>query len=182
MITRRTFSLSAVFLASLAKLTPPAHAAPAVLRKELIWLSRFVGKWSGAGEGEPGVSTVTRSYEPVLDGNFLMVRNHSVYRPQPKNPKGEVHEDIGFFSFDSDRHVAVLRQFHVEGFVNQYTAPALAGEGAVFTSEVIENYPKDARARESYRFAGANAFEEIFELAEPGKDFAVYSHNHLKRI
>ena len=44
----------------------------------------------------------------------------------------------------------------------------------MFTSEAIENIPAGWRARETYVMTSADAFEEIFELAEPGKPFEVY--------
>ena len=50
----------------------------------------------------------------------------------------------------------------------------------MFTTEAIENIPPGWRARETY-VIGADRLEEIFELAEPGKDFAVYSRNRLTR-
>jgi hypothetical protein len=77
----------------------------------------------------------------------------------------------------------VLRQFHVEGFVNQYTAdldPKLAT--LEFTSEAIENIPPGWRARETYVVLGPDEFEEIFELAGPGKPFELYSRVRLKRV
>jgi hypothetical protein len=51
----------------------------------------------------------------------------------------------------------------------------------VFTTERLENLPLDGRARETWRITGADEFVEIFELAEPGKDFAVYSETQLTR-
>lgn len=56
----------------------------------------------------------------MLNSQFIRVQNRSEYPPQEKNPKGEVHEDEGFISYDRARQRLVLRQFHVEGFVNQY--------------------------------------------------------------
>jgi hypothetical protein len=162
-----------------------AADAPAAgpLRKDLMPLARFIGKWKGKGDGEPGHSTLERTYEPTLGSKFLMVHHQSNYAPQPKNPKGETHNDVGFISFDRSRKVAVLRQFHVEGFVNQFTAPAamLGAQTIVFDSEAIENIPAGFKARETYKWNGADAFEEIFEIAEPGKDYTVYSHNRFKR-
>jgi hypothetical protein len=38
------------------------------------------------------------------------------------------------------------------------------------------------RARETYAVFSADEFEEIFELAEPGKDFELYSRMRLKRV
>src|SRR5512133_1270270 len=81
-------------------------------------LSRFVGEWQGTAEGEPGRGTSERIYEYTLGGKFLFVRNRSTYPPQQKNPKGETHEDLGYVSYDTQRKRLVLRQFHVEGFVN----------------------------------------------------------------
>jgi hypothetical protein len=77
----------------------------------------------------------------------------------------------------------VLRQFHVEGFVNQFvmTSASADGKTIVFTSESIENIPAGFRARETYKIMGPDEFREIFEIAEPGKDFEVYSEGHYRR-
>lgn len=143
----------------------------------------LIGKWEGTGKGEPGVSKVQREYRFVLNSKFIQVQNRSSYDPQPKNPKGEVHEDWGMISFDKRRKQFVLRQFHVEGFVNQYvmTSSTPGGKVIVFNSESIENIPSGYRARETYKILSADEFVEIFELAEPGKDFALYSETHFKR-
>ena len=158
-------------------------AAPSALNQRLQPLSRFVGKWRGTGKGEPGNSTVERSYTPVLAGRFIEVRNTSTYAPQAANPKGEVHHDLGYLSFDNSRKLFVLRQFHIEGFVNQYaaTTPDFTENKLVFASESFENLPSNMKARESYTFTSADTFEEVFEVAEDGVAFKVYSHNTLTR-
>ena len=75
-----------------------------------------------------------------------------------------------------------MRQFHVEGFVNQYVEDeGSTARKLVFTSEQIENIPVGFRARETYIVNGPDAFEEIFELAEPGKTFETYSHARFTR-
>ena len=143
----------------------------------------LVGRWEGASEGQPGRANVQREYTPILNSRFIRVQNKSVYLPQDKNPKGETHEDLGVYSFDKSRGRAVFRQFHVEGFVNQYVADADPQPGrVVFTSEAIENIPPGYRARETYVVLGPDEFEEVFELAEPGKPFQLYSRAHLKRV
>jgi hypothetical protein len=109
-------------------------------------------------------------------------QNRSVYPPQEKNPKGEEHLDTAVFSFDRQRKQIVMRQFHVEGFINQYVLQSATSTTFVFVSEAIENIPAGYRARETYRFISADEFEETFEMAEPGKDFAVYSQTKLKRV
>jgi hypothetical protein len=151
-----------------------------------VWVSlRFlVGNWTGTGEGQPGLSTVTRSYQFILGGRFLECRNRSVYAPQEKNPKGETHEDLGLFSYDKARGQFVLRQFHVEGFVNQYVCekPVADGLPLCFTTEAIENIPAGWQARETYSVLGPDEFVEVFELAPSGGEFSQYSRSHLKRL
>jgi len=146
-------------------------------------LRLLVGIWEGTGNGQPGVSKVQREYRFVLNNKFIHVQNKSTYDPQPKNPKGEVHQDWGMMSFDKARKQFVLRQFHTEGFVNQYLMTSISADGKtiVFTSESIENIPTGFRARETYKILGPDEFTEVFGIAEPGKDFEVYSEGHFKR-
>ncbi len=149
----------------------------------LAALDALIGRWHGTSEGKPGAGTVEREYSRVLRSRFVKVRNVSTYPPQEKNPKGETHEDVGFFSFDQTRKRLVFRQFHVEGFVNQYVADLSPTSGVlVFTSEAIENIPAGWRARETYVVSGSGQMEERFELAEPGKEFELYSRTRLTRI
>jgi hypothetical protein len=144
-------------------------------------LAFLIGRWEGTSEGQPGHGQVRREYARVLNDRFIRVQNQSTYTPQEKNPKGEVHEDMGMFSFDAARKRLVLRQFHEEGFVNQYVHDPTPADKLVFTTEAIENIPTGWKARETYVTHGADEFEEIFELAGPGKDFEVYSHARFKR-
>lgn len=145
-------------------------------------VSFLIGRWRGTSEGQPGKGTVEREYALALNGRFIRVRNRNQYPAQEKNPKGEVHEDEGFISFDRTRTKLVLRQFHVEGFVNQYVEDANSTPTKlVFTSESIENIPAGWRARETYVVHGPDEFEEIFELAESGKPFELYSRARLTR-
>ncbi len=117
-------------------------------------------------EGQPGAAKVQREYARILNSRFIRGQNQSVYPSQEKNPKGETHEDWGIFSFDRSRRRAILRQFHIEGFVNQYAADLDPQLGKlVFTSEAIENLPPGWRARETYVVLGPDEFEEVFELA-----------------
>jgi hypothetical protein len=143
----------------------------------------MVGRWQGPQEGQPGTGTATREYSRVLNGRFIRVMNRSEYPVQQKNPKGEIHHDEGYFSFDRTRRKLVLRQFHQEGFFNQY----VEDDGAtptkiVLTSEALENVPAGWKARETYLLLGPDEFEEVFELAQGGKPFEVYSRARFKRV
>jgi hypothetical protein len=159
-----------------------ANVQPSTPTDSLAPVARLVGKWTGTSEGQPGQGKVEREYERVLGTRFIQVRNRSIYRPQEKNPKGETHEDIGFLSFDSSRKRIVFRQFHSEGFVNQYVLESNSTpDRLIFTTETIENIPPGFRARETYALTGPDQFEEVFEIAEPGKEFEVYSRSRLTR-
>jgi hypothetical protein len=144
----------------------------------------FAGRWQGTTHGEPGEGKGERNYEFVLGGKFLRATNKTVYPPQPKNPKGETHEDVSYFSYDRQQKRLVLRQFHVEGFVNEYVQQPVMGDGKtlVFETGRIENIPAGWRARETYKVVNHDEFIEIFELAEPQKDFAPYAESRWKRV
>lgn len=146
-------------------------------------LNFFVGSWEGAGKGKSGSSKIEREYQYVLNGKFLQSRNKSIYPPQKQNPKGEVHEDWGLFSYDRNRAQFILRQFHVEGFVTHYASERERSDGKTlrFLSESIENIGAGWRARETYRILNADEFIETFELSAPGKEFEVYTESHFKR-
>ena len=144
----------------------------------------FIGSWQGSGHGQAGDSRVERKYEFVLNAKFLSVRNKSTYDPQEKNPKGEVHEDWGLISYDKTRETYIFRQFHVEGFVNQYILEKLAeaDQSISFVTEAIENIPPGWKARETYRILSQDEFVEVFELAAPGKEFELYTENRFQRV
>lgn len=144
----------------------------------LAHLAPLIGRWEGTSEGQPGKGRVEREYRRALGDRFFKVTNRSVYPAQAQNPKGEVHEDEGWFSYDRARKRVVFRQFHVEGFVNQYVETE---SPLRFVSEAIENIPAGWKARETYTLRG-NELDEVFELAEPGKDFEVYSRTRLTRV
>ena len=155
--------------------SPPADALSA--------LQFLVGRWEGTSEGQPGKGTVERQYARALRNTFIEGRNRSVYPPQERNPKGETHEDFGVFSFDKARKRIVYRQFHVEGFVTHYVQQESVTPGVlVFETEAIENIPSGWRARETYRLLPSGELEEVFELAEAGKSFEIYSRTRLRRL
>jgi THAP4-like, heme-binding beta-barrel domain len=148
-----------------------------------VWkpLRPWLGTWEGTSKGRSGDGAAKRTYRLVLREQFVEVHNRSTYPPQPQNPRGEVHEDVGYISYDRDRKTYVYRQFHVEGFVNTYVGVPDASGEIVFTSQGIENIPAGWRARETYRPLGDDERMEKFELAEPGKEFSTYSETRLKR-
>jgi hypothetical protein len=154
-------------------------------KQDSIWspFKYFIGKWAGDGKSGSGNGKYERTYQFIFNKRFIEVRNKSTYPPTEKNLKGEVHEDLGYISFDKIRKTFVLRQFHIEGFVNQYKLDSISPDKKtiVFRSENIENIAAGFAARESYQLLNENEFIESFELAEPEGSFEVYSKVKLIR-
>ena len=145
-------------------------------------LKFLVGSWRGEQTGKPGKGVSDRTYSFVLGNQFLEVKNTSTYPPQEKNKTGEIHQDMGMIGYDKARKRLVFRQFHQEGFVNTYVQQDSSDpKKIIFVSEAIENISPGWRARETYSILNENEFVERFELAEPGKEFALYSEAHLAR-
>jgi hypothetical protein len=144
----------------------------------------FIGKWEGTGEGKPGISRGKQEFSFVLGGQYLQVRNETIFKSQKGNPKGETHEDWGFFSYDRLREAYVIRQFHVEGFVNQYVCPGPSADGRTFAflSEAIENLPPGFKAKLTYRILDEDRFEQTFDLAAPGQEMECYSKGVMTRV
>lgn len=147
-------------------------------KSDSLWLplQPLIGQWVGTGEAPEGKGTYERSYTFVLNKKFIELRNKAVYAATKERPKGYVHEDYGYISYDKARKKFVLRQFHSEGFVNQYVLESISSDGKtiVFVTESIENIPLGWRGRETYKVTG-ETLTENFELAEPNKDFARYT-------
>lgn len=123
-------------------------------------LRRLVGRWEGTSDGSFGAAKLEREYELLFGGRFLQARTRSV-------SAAEVHEDLGILSFDQDRGVHVLREFHSEGYVNRYVLEILDdGDTLVFETEAVENgFAPGLRARSVITIEGEDALHETLELA-----------------
>ena len=143
----------------------------------------LAGTWEGEASGQPGTGKSEREYRFILKDRYIHITAKTIYPPQEKNPKGEVHEDVGFISYDKIAQKLVLRQFHIEGFVNHYVLDSISEDGRilVFVTAAIENIPAGWRGRETYRIVSNDEFVETFALAEPGKEFATYSETRFRR-
>ncbi len=144
----------------------------------------FEGKWEGPVSGKPGKGFSTREYRFELGGHFLSQRDKTVYQAASPAAKPQIHEDLGFLSYDTNLKKFVWRQFHNEGFVNEYTLDSVSADGKSmeFVTTHIENLAPGWRAKKLYHILGADELEETFWLAAPGKDLEVYTQAHLKRV
>lgn len=154
-------------------------------KKQDVWepVKFLVGKWGGKGDGKSGVSKVWKDWQFVLNGKFLNMKTKALFEPQELNPKGETHEDIGYFSYDGERKRILFRQFHIEGFMIQYVLESISDDGKILTflSEQIENGPPGLQAKIIYKVLDSGTVEERFELAFPGREYDCFMTNVIKR-
>ena len=171
---KRLWILPVVFLAATSALAQSDPWAP---------LRAFEGKWEGDTSGKPGKGTTSREYRFELNGKFMFQRDKSQYQPSDPAGKPLLHEDFGVFSYDTSLKKILWRQFHSEGFVNEYALESASedGKSLEFVTTHIENLP-GFRAKKQYRVVSASDIEETFWLAPPGKELAVYTVAHLKRV
>jgi hypothetical protein len=183
LIIPRTVLLSIILWGATRALISAEPPQPTAKPDPWIPLRSFIGQWEGESQGEPGQGKATRTYAFTLNNRFIQETHKSVYAPQEKNPKGETHEHLSFFSYDKAGKQFILRQFHIEGFVCQYAIESMSEDGRtfVFISGPMENFMPGWRGRETYRFLNGDEFIETFALAGPGKEFATYSETHFRR-
>lgn len=143
----------------------------------------IIGNWSGTGSGFGNTgSRIESSFQPVMDGNYLQVKNESWFEPTENNPKGEHHLDEGFISYDKSRKQIILRAFYSEGYFNQYVLnDSLSNENTlVFETEFIENFVPNGKAKLTIRKTSETEMETVFEVSF-GKDYACFGENKLMK-
>ncbi len=142
----------------------------------------FLGKWKGTGKGLGGDSVVEHSYELILQEKFIHTRTRSVFQPQENETSEEVHEDWGFFSYDSDRDLTIFRQFLTEGFVNTYVLDdASNASSLIFSSESAEG-AGGTKARLTYNIINDSEYVLRLELAPPGKEYFACRNLRMQRV
>ena len=138
------------------------------------------GTWQGAIDGILGQGEGRRRYEFILDGRYLVSRHASVRLPQEKSPEGDYHRDMAVFSYDRGRGSIVQREFMVEGYVIRSECQ-VEPKRFVCTSEDVEN-GSGIRARLTVEIADRYRFQEVYELAFPGREMKLYFTIQWTRI
>lgn len=119
----------------------------------------------------------------MMNKQFIQVKHRSVFEPTEKEPEGEIHEDVGIISFDKGRKVYVFRQYHIEGFYNEYVLnESLSNEKTiVFETEKIENFVPGGRARFTINVKSDSEIETLFDVGFPGKEMSCFGKNQLRK-
>lgn len=138
----------------------------------------LVGVWRGEAAGFGAVSDLTHEWDFAVQDRFLRLRTRSVRRAEDGG--GEVHEDVGYLSRDTDRGAFVFRQFLSEGFVNTFD---VVREADVIRFEARESESAGGvRARMVLTFAGEHDYGMVLELGAPGGPFSACQEMSLRRV
>jgi hypothetical protein len=144
-------------------------------------LSSLAGRWTGEGNGFGSMSDVTHDWEFVLQHHFLRLQTQSVARGG--DGPGEVHEDVGFLSLDTDRPAFVFRQFLSEGFVNTFEVDIQPGEKPVLLFQFRESESSGGmRVQMRLVFESADEYVMTMDLAAPGRGFSTCQSMRMKRV
>ena len=157
------------------------------ISQEITWktFNQLEGKWQGSGSGFSGGTSVIHSeFNFVMDGLFMEIKNHSEFAPSEENQKGDIHDDWGIISFDKTREKFVFRQFHSEGFYNQYILNDTLSNPKflVFETEFIENFVDGGTARFTIILISENKIETVFDVGFPGREMTCYGKNKLIKL
>jgi len=150
-------------------------------------LERFenlIGKWEGTGEGFGNAkSKISAEYHWLMNKQFIEVKHHSKFEPTPQNKEGEIHDDLGIISFDEADKKIVFRQYHTEGYMNEYVLnDSLSTSGVlVFETRKIENFVPGGKARFTIKVISDNEIETVFDVGFPGREMACFGTNNLKK-
>lgn len=147
-------------------------------------LEKLVGMWEGTGVGfGNSKSKITAEYKWIMGNQFIEMKHRSEFEPTEQNPQGEIHEDLGIISFDSAEKELVFRQYHVEGFYNEYVLNDSLStlQKFVFETRKIENFVPGGKARFTIRIVSDSEIETVFDVGTSTLELTCYGTNHLKR-
>jgi hypothetical protein len=144
----------------------------------------LIGNWQGVETGVSGDGIGYRTYSYELGENYIMEKNQSTFPKTDKNPKGEVHKDIGIFSYNSNKKEIIYRSFNIENFTNIFVLnDSLSNETKfVFITREIENNPGNWKARVIIEKISDAEFKEFFDIAMDGENFKSFLQNHWYKV
>lgn len=150
-------------------------------------LSQFdflIGNWQGVETGVSGDGIGYRTYSYELGENYIMQKNQSTFPKSDKKPIGEVHKDIGMFSYDSNKKEFIYRSFNIENFTNIFVLnDSLSNETKfIFITREIENNPGNWKAKVVIEKISETEFKEFFNIAMDGVNFKPFLQNQWTKV
>ncbi len=144
-------------------------------------LRPLLGRWEGAAVGKEDLSKVVEEYEFVLNDKFIRVVSHAKFESTEEGVEPEIHEDVGYFSFDPERESIVFRQFVTEGHVNTYVLASASADSLVLVTEHTEG-AGGYGVRLRYLFSGPGEYVEKLDLLPPGKDYFTCLSIRMRKV
>lgn len=150
-------------------------------------ISFILGEWvvSGSGNGFGNEkSSIESSFQLVMNGSYIKVRNESKFEPIIEKTEGETHIDEGFISYNKHRNTIVFRQFNIEGYINTYLLndSLSSDKKLVFLTEDIENFVPGGSARWTINKISGDHIETIFDVSFPDREYTCFGTNQLTRM
>ena len=161
-------------------LTPASFGVPEPSPDPWAPIRYLLGEWEGADIGKEDSSRIVQEYRFALGGKFVRSATHAEFDPAEAGVEPEVHEDVGYLSFDADRGLIIFRQFHSEGFVNTYALERATEDSLIFVSESTEG-SSGSRVRLRYWLSGADEFVQELDLAPPERSYFTYKRMKMVR-
>jgi hypothetical protein len=124
--------------------------------------SYLIGEWVGEGNGQPGQSEGTFSFQTDLNGKILVRKNHTVF-PATANSAATVHDDLLIIYPGSPGGLQEAIYFDNEGNTIKYKI-SFTDNSVVLTSDIQMNSP---RFRLSYDAIDNKSVVITFEMASP---------------
>lgn len=144
----------------------------------------LIGNWQGVEKGVSGDGIGYRTYNYELGENYIIEKNQSTFPKTDKKPKGEVHKDIGIFSYNSNKNELIYRSFNIENFTNIFVLNESESTDAkfVFITREIENNPGNWKAKVIIEKISNTEFKEFFDIAMDGENFQPFLQNHWYKV
>lgn len=146
--------------------------------------NNLIGKWEGTGSGFGSSKSIIQSeFNWIMNNTFIEVKNRSEFEPTTQKPEGEIHVDYGIISYDKKRKVIVSRQYHGEGFYNEYLLndSLSTSTSLIFETVKIENFVPGGKARFTINIKNSSEIETLFDVGFPGKKMACFGQNQLTK-
>lgn len=143
-------------------------------------LQFLIGRWSGAGSGQPGQAIKGgTAFSFDLDKQIIVRKNRAEYAPKPGEKTGAVHEDLMIIYQGPGTAGFKAIYFDNEGHTITYDVSfAAQGQGVVFDSEGNDKGP---RFRLLYEPTKDGALTVEFFVAPPGGELKCYLSGTIKR-
>ncbi len=167
-------SIASVILLMLSTVVAAQQSSPSWEKWKLL-----IGDWKGEGNGQPGQGEGFFSFQPGLDGNILIRKNHTVF-PETSISPSKIHDDLLIVYSQSGSASQEAIYFDNEGNTIKYKV-AFSDNSIILTSDKIAGSP---RFRFTYSMTNKDTVSMAFDMASPDSPdaFRTYLSGKAERV